>query len=106
VTEAEPWEQVTVGGLRVTAAPARHGVPEITFVIQGAGKGRQSTAAVLARSAALSSIAEDHAELQAIPAGLGGDATSRGAAAREVASSARRSGDGQPSRKGWKACWS
>ncbi|MGH3280052.1 MAG: MBL fold metallo-hydrolase [Trebonia sp.] len=38
VTEAEPWDQLTVGGLRVTAAPARHGVPEITFVIQGAGK--------------------------------------------------------------------
>lgn len=38
VTEAEPWEQVTIDGLRVTAAPARHGVPEITFVIQGAGK--------------------------------------------------------------------
>jgi L-ascorbate metabolism protein UlaG (beta-lactamase superfamily) len=38
VTEAEPWEQVTAGGLRITAAPARHGVPEITFVIQGAGK--------------------------------------------------------------------
>jgi L-ascorbate metabolism protein UlaG (beta-lactamase superfamily) len=38
VTEAEPWEQVTIDGLDVTAAPARHGVPEITFVIQGAGK--------------------------------------------------------------------
>jgi L-ascorbate metabolism protein UlaG (beta-lactamase superfamily) len=37
VTEAEPWEQVTVGGLEVTATPARHGVPEITFVIKGAG---------------------------------------------------------------------
>jgi L-ascorbate metabolism protein UlaG (beta-lactamase superfamily) len=36
VTEAEPWDEVNVGGLRVTAAPARHGVPEITFVIQGA----------------------------------------------------------------------
>jgi L-ascorbate metabolism protein UlaG (beta-lactamase superfamily) len=38
VTEVEPWEEVTVGGLRITAAPARHGVPEVTFVIQGAGK--------------------------------------------------------------------
>jgi L-ascorbate metabolism protein UlaG (beta-lactamase superfamily) len=38
VTEAEPWDEVTVGGLRITAAPARHGVPEITFVLQGAGK--------------------------------------------------------------------
>jgi L-ascorbate metabolism protein UlaG (beta-lactamase superfamily) len=38
VTEASPWDQVTIGGLTVTAAPARHGVPEITFVVQGAGK--------------------------------------------------------------------
>ena len=38
VTEVEPWVEVTVGGLRITAAPARHGVPEITFVLQGAGK--------------------------------------------------------------------
>jgi L-ascorbate metabolism protein UlaG (beta-lactamase superfamily) len=38
VTEVEPWEQVTAGEVRITAAPARHGVPEITFVIQGAGK--------------------------------------------------------------------
>jgi L-ascorbate metabolism protein UlaG (beta-lactamase superfamily) len=37
VTEVEPWEQVSVGGLRITAAPARHGVPEVTFIIQGAG---------------------------------------------------------------------
>lgn len=36
VTEVEPWEEVTVGNLRITAAPARHGVPEITFVIQDA----------------------------------------------------------------------
>ena len=27
VTEAEPWDEVTVGGLRMMAAPARHGVP-------------------------------------------------------------------------------
>jgi L-ascorbate metabolism protein UlaG (beta-lactamase superfamily) len=38
VTEVEPWEQVTAGDVRITASPARHGVPEITFVIQGAGK--------------------------------------------------------------------
>jgi L-ascorbate metabolism protein UlaG (beta-lactamase superfamily) len=37
VTEVEPWEQVVLDGLTITAAPARHGVPEITFVIQGAG---------------------------------------------------------------------
>jgi L-ascorbate metabolism protein UlaG (beta-lactamase superfamily) len=38
VTELEPWQQATAGQVRVTAAPARHGVPEITFVLQGAGK--------------------------------------------------------------------
>jgi L-ascorbate metabolism protein UlaG (beta-lactamase superfamily) len=38
VTELEPWEHVTVGDVRITATPARHGVPELTFVIQGAGK--------------------------------------------------------------------
>jgi L-ascorbate metabolism protein UlaG (beta-lactamase superfamily) len=37
VTEVEPWDEVRVGDLRVTAAPARHGVPEVTFVIEGAG---------------------------------------------------------------------
>jgi L-ascorbate metabolism protein UlaG (beta-lactamase superfamily) len=36
VTEVEPWEEVSVGDLRITAAPARHGVPEVTFVIQDA----------------------------------------------------------------------
>jgi L-ascorbate metabolism protein UlaG (beta-lactamase superfamily) len=34
VTELEPWEQTTVDEIRITAAPARHGVPEITYVIQ------------------------------------------------------------------------
>jgi L-ascorbate metabolism protein UlaG (beta-lactamase superfamily) len=38
VTEVEPWDQTEVGGLRLTAAPARHGVPEITFVVKGGGK--------------------------------------------------------------------
>jgi L-ascorbate metabolism protein UlaG (beta-lactamase superfamily) len=37
VTELEPWEETSIGELRITAAPARHGVPEITYVIQGAG---------------------------------------------------------------------
>lgn len=38
VTETEPWQETTANELRITPAPARHGVPEITFVIQGAGK--------------------------------------------------------------------
>ncbi|MQY07120.1 MBL fold metallo-hydrolase [Actinomadura macrotermitis] len=37
VIEVEPWESVDLGGLRVTAAPAAHGVPEVTFVVQDAG---------------------------------------------------------------------
>jgi L-ascorbate metabolism protein UlaG (beta-lactamase superfamily) len=38
VAEVDPWEQVTLGALRVTAAPARHSVPEACFVVEGAGQ--------------------------------------------------------------------
>lgn len=38
VTEVEAWEAITLDGIRITAAPARHGVPEITFVIEAEGK--------------------------------------------------------------------
>lgn len=34
VTELEPWQEVEIDGLQVIAAPARHGVPEITFVLR------------------------------------------------------------------------
>ena len=37
VTELEPWEELSVGSLHITAAPARHAVPEITFVLQASG---------------------------------------------------------------------
>jgi len=37
VTEADAWETVKLGELTVTAAPAAHGVPEVTFVIEGPG---------------------------------------------------------------------
>jgi L-ascorbate metabolism protein UlaG (beta-lactamase superfamily) len=37
VTEVEPWQQVSIADLRITAAPARHDVPEVTYVIQAAG---------------------------------------------------------------------
>jgi len=37
VTEVEPWDEVRVDDLRITTAPARHGVPEVTYVIEGAG---------------------------------------------------------------------
>jgi L-ascorbate metabolism protein UlaG (beta-lactamase superfamily) len=38
VTEVDPWEQAELGGIRVTAAPARHSVPEVSFVIEGRGQ--------------------------------------------------------------------
>ncbi len=37
VRELRPWEAVTIGALTITAAPAAHKVPEITFVIQANG---------------------------------------------------------------------
>jgi hypothetical protein len=30
----EPWEEIMIGDVRIAASPARHGVPEITFVLQ------------------------------------------------------------------------
>src|SRR5215472_3662852 len=38
VTEVDPWEQASLGGLRVTAAPAQHSVPEVSFVVEGQGQ--------------------------------------------------------------------
>ncbi len=37
VRELRPWESATVGPLTITAAPAAHKVPEITFVVQANG---------------------------------------------------------------------
>ena len=37
VTELDPWETVDLGPVRVTAAPARHGVPENTYVLEADG---------------------------------------------------------------------
>ena len=37
VRELKPWESATVGPLTITAAPAAHKVPEVTFVIQANG---------------------------------------------------------------------
>lgn len=34
ITILEPWEQATIGPVTVTAAPAKHQVQEITFVLQ------------------------------------------------------------------------
>lgn len=37
VTELDPWETVSLGPVKVTAAPARHGVPEVTYVLEASG---------------------------------------------------------------------
>ena len=37
VRELLPWETVEVGQVRVTAVPGKHGVPEITYVLEGHG---------------------------------------------------------------------
>jgi L-ascorbate metabolism protein UlaG (beta-lactamase superfamily) len=34
VTELDPWESCVIGGVTITAAPARHKVPEVTLVLQ------------------------------------------------------------------------
>lgn len=34
VTVLEPWEATEIGGVQITAAPGKHGVYEITFVLQ------------------------------------------------------------------------
>jgi len=38
VRELKPWETWSRGALKVTAAPARHGVPEVTFMIEAKGR--------------------------------------------------------------------
>jgi L-ascorbate metabolism protein UlaG (beta-lactamase superfamily) len=38
VHEIKPWETWSQGPLKVTGAPARHGVPEVTFVIEAKGR--------------------------------------------------------------------
>lgn len=38
VREIKPWERWSRGALTVTGAPARHGVPEVTFVIEAKGR--------------------------------------------------------------------
>lgn len=37
VTELAPWETTMLGSVRVTAAPAKHGVPENTYVFEANG---------------------------------------------------------------------
>jgi L-ascorbate metabolism protein UlaG (beta-lactamase superfamily) len=37
VVELDPWQSTTFGPVTVTAAPAKHGVPEVTFVLESVG---------------------------------------------------------------------
>lgn len=37
VTELETWETARLGSVKVTAAPARHGVPENTYILESGG---------------------------------------------------------------------
>lgn len=37
VTELDPWETISLGPVSITAAPGKHGVPEITYVLQAGG---------------------------------------------------------------------
>lgn len=38
VVELHPWQSTSLGPVDVTATPAQHGVPEVTFVIEAGGK--------------------------------------------------------------------
>lgn len=38
VTPLEPWQTVSLGDLTVHAAPGKHGVHEVTYVIEGGGR--------------------------------------------------------------------
>ncbi len=38
VTELDPWQSCVIDGVTITAAPARHKVPEITLVLQADGR--------------------------------------------------------------------
>ena len=59
VVEVDPWERADLGGLRVTAAPARHSVPEVSFVIEGGGQAAFFGGDTL-RIAALDEVARRH----------------------------------------------
>lgn len=38
VTELDAWESTDLGPVRITATPAKHKVPEVTFVLESAGR--------------------------------------------------------------------
>jgi L-ascorbate metabolism protein UlaG (beta-lactamase superfamily) len=37
IVEIDPWEETVAAGVRITATPAEHGVPENSYVLEGAG---------------------------------------------------------------------
>lgn len=37
VVELDPWQSTELGPVQVTAAPAKHAVPEVTYLLRGAG---------------------------------------------------------------------
>jgi L-ascorbate metabolism protein UlaG (beta-lactamase superfamily) len=37
ITEVDPWETTTIGPIKITAAPAKHGVPEVTYILEAGG---------------------------------------------------------------------
>ncbi len=57
VHELDPWEEGHAGPITITAAPAEHGVPEVTFVLEGKGRTVFFGADTL-RIPALSEVAE------------------------------------------------
>jgi L-ascorbate metabolism protein UlaG (beta-lactamase superfamily) len=38
VRELAPWDATTIGDVTITATPGKHGVPEVTYVVQGGGR--------------------------------------------------------------------
>jgi L-ascorbate metabolism protein UlaG (beta-lactamase superfamily) len=37
ITELDPWEHTTIGSVMITATPAKHKVPEVTYLLEGDG---------------------------------------------------------------------
>jgi L-ascorbate metabolism protein UlaG (beta-lactamase superfamily) len=62
VVELEPWQSTHLGPVRVTAAPAKHGVPEVTFVLEADGESVFFGADTL-RIAELDEVAQRFGEL-------------------------------------------
>ena len=62
VTEVDAWQSIQLGPIRVTATPAKHKVPEVTFVLEGTGR-RVFFGADTLRIAELDEVASRFGEL-------------------------------------------